>query len=525
MLHVTSTVTSDSSYLSTSTTASGSDRATLQMLLEPFSVHGPAFDARFGSLALLVCQMLGTAPSALHTYAAWPLLVEAYAALLAGAKAARVGAATKRLVTVTAALVAQCAYCAALGCGLGDVFAGSVRVSAPLRLAPHDLAPADRKAVRLVVAATKVPARVSPQMQRDVEAEFGTVGLQELGMILGTVAFTNTLNSLLACELDEPIMIAAQTAFKDSLFSFGPHKFRNRMAHTKKSINPVTKFLDAIQVANEFRNISKISEVFMSKIPATHSELNLWLENLFGFRPRYLSCILDAGLKRAYCAILLKLVFWTDDDDDVSSSSFDGVYQPDLPFTDRLLISYVYMMGASNHRLALHFAFVAITRHGVDPTDLELALMMAQDFDHKTARQVHSPQEIMLVLAYYSARRYHRRMWRLSPKLFYATSENPATVMAFVGLTSMLTLFHRFSAVVEDGNGLEPEIADFILTEKAQSIGLDKLSHSSNSKDFDASTEELEIEWDDVDLESISIASASLRMSVAGHVWGGGVEY
>ncbi|KAJ3014397.1 UNVERIFIED_CONTAM: hypothetical protein HDU68_000297 [Siphonaria sp. JEL0065] len=519
MLVASNTVTSQWSIGSQSTT----DRPTLQMVLTPFAVYGNAFDVRFGSIAAIVGKALGTAPSAFHTYATWPLLVEAYSAL-AFTNNSKLSVELKRLVAIVSSLVAQCAYCSALACGLGDVFNGAVQVTQPLKLSSTDLSPNDRKAIRLIVAATKVPARVTPEMQLNVHQAFaGKAELQDLAQAFATGGFLNTLNSLLACELDEPVAATATEAFKGSLFSFGPHKFLARM----KS-NPFRKIIDVIQLAQEAKAVSQATEVFLSGVPTSNSALDEFLENLLGFQPRYLKKITNIGLKRVYCTLFSKLVFWTDEDDDIASGTFDGIYQPDLPFTDRLVICYVYFMGASNHLLALHFAYVAIVRFGVDPSELELSLMAAQDFNHKSDKSVHNPLEIMAALSYYSARRYHRRMWRLAPKLYSAT-ENPATVMAFVSLTSFLTLLQRFSAVVDDGKGLEPEVLDFLKTSDAKSIGLHTLTHSSNSFDFDASPEELEIEWDDIDIDTISVAAASLRMSVrqltAGQVWGGGAEY
>ncbi|KAI9348560.1 hypothetical protein BDR26DRAFT_853466 [Obelidium mucronatum] len=527
---------------STISSISTADRPTLQSLLDPFAVYGDQFDARFGCLTSILEQVIGTSPSAFHTYSIWPLLVESYASLLGSDRREKmkIGLDLRRLTGIVSSLVAQCAYCSALGCGLGDVFNGAVKVTQPLRISAGDLSAGERKAIRLVVAATKVPARVTVGMQVDVEKGFGgKVGMQQLANILAVTGFTNTLNALLACELDEPLNKRANIAFKGMLYSLGPHQFKNRMKRSKKasepssseptttsstsSWNPFKYIFDFLHLYNEWTRVLRITDGFQSKLPTTHTALNQWLENTFGFQPRYLTQIQSLEIKRVYCTLLSKLVFWTDQDDDIASGTFDGVYKPDFPFTDRLIVCYVYMMGASNHLLALHFAYVAVARYGVQPWELEMALMAAQDFNHKEPKEMTDMLEIMVALGYYSARRYHKRMWRLAPRLLVAT-ENPATVMAFVSLTSVLTLLHRYSAMVEDWRGAEqPEVAAFQLSEGV-SLGLDKVDAFSNSRDFDASVEELEIEWDDVDLDSINIASASLRMAV-GQVWGGGVDY
>ncbi|KAJ3014396.1 UNVERIFIED_CONTAM: hypothetical protein HDU68_000296 [Siphonaria sp. JEL0065] len=505
------------------------------MLLEPYAVYSDAFDARFGCLTDIMAQVLGTAPSAFHTYSIWPLLVESYASLLGSDRNERnIPLNLRRLTGVVSSLVAQCAYCSALACGLGDVFNGAISVTKPLKLSGTDLSQADRKAIRMIVAATKVPARVTPEMQVEVQKGFGgKAGLQQLANILAAGGFTNTLNALLACELDESFMKKAEVAFKGSLFSFGPHKFLNRIkpfpaiGPKKPTRNPFRYILDAIHLYNEWTKVLKITDSFQSHIPTTHPALNQWLENMFGFQPRYLAQIHSIEIKRVYCSMLSKIIFWTDQDDDIASGTFDGVYRPEFPFTDRLIVCYVYFMGASNHLLALHFAYLAIVKYNVQPWELDMALIAARDFNHKEPKSMNDTLEIMVALAYYSSRRYHKRMWRLTPRLLVVT-ENPATVMAFVSLSSVLTMLHRYSAMVDDGLGSEVEVAEFQLSEGVE-IGLDILEGVCNSKDFDASAEELEIEWDDVDLDTINVAAASLRGTIrqftAGQVWGGGVEY
>ncbi|KAJ3063934.1 hypothetical protein HDU98_000322 [Podochytrium sp. JEL0797] len=501
-----------------------SSEPTLEDLLEPFAVYGPAFDARFGSIARLLGRTAGHIPAALHTYAVMPLCMEAYSLAVITDKLdptcptqCAVGSGMKRLVAVVSSLVAQCAYCSSLGCGLGDVFNGAVLVAEPLRIQASDFSTHDRKVVRMVVAATKLPARVTPSMRYDVAAAMGgSRGIQQLAHVLGVVGFNNTLSELLACEIDEPFSKNAEVAFKHCAFEVNIHKYFGKMS--TRPTGPFKAFADAIEIHLELKKAAKSAESFMEHIPAHHGDLDVWIHASFGFQPRYLTKIVSPIMKRTYCALVSKILFWTEQDDDRSSYSFDGVFKPDLPISDRLILCYVYMMAASNRLLAAHFAFLAVTRHGVKPWELNLAYQASQLFDHKNASNGATGQEpidIMTALAYYSARRYHKRMWRLAPRLLVVT-ENPATVMSCITLLSFLTLLHRYSAIVDDCAGFEDEVSAFLETEataKALGFNMDAVG-ASNSRAFDASFEEVEIEWDDVDLNSISVASASLRFGV-----------
>ncbi|KAJ3124249.1 hypothetical protein HK100_011303, partial [Physocladia obscura] len=373
-----------------------------------------------------------------------------------------------RISDIVTSLVAQCAYCSATACGLGDVFKGSVSVKSPLRLSPKDVSASDKVVLRLCVDATKLPARVLPKTREEIRKIFGGVGLQQIGNIVAAAGFKNSLNALLTCEIDEFLARNAEVAFKNTTgFTFGAHKFNFRLE-----------------------------------------------------------------TKRLFCGLLHQAIFTTN-----PQQSLDARYTASFDLSDKAVLAFVYFSGTSNNLLKSHFAYLAHSL-GVSAQALLLAVKYAKTFNHKLPGWVETAMDVMIPLVYYTARRYHKRMWRLSPQLLRVCDNddgggsNPATVLAFCTFAGVLTLLQRYSAVVDDGEGFEEVVAKFVRSAYGIECGLDleECCGTTSSDKFFASEEELDIDWDDVDVNILAQATASLRMGVGKiigreELWGGHIQY
>ncbi|KAJ3199035.1 hypothetical protein HDU82_000773 [Entophlyctis luteolus] len=519
---------------------------TLQDVLEPAAIHGELFDERFGALAFAVSRTLGAPPSAHHTYAIWPSLMDAFHIIVleSGALHPRIVSlltfdlgrgltpALIRLTTVVSSLTAQCAYCSGLGCGFGDIFNGAVTVSEPLNLSPACLIDQDRIAARLAVAATKLPARVTPPMQAEFQKYFGGIpGLQRFAFALGGIAFTNTLNTLLGTELDEAYYKQAEIAFpKKTGFSFGIHKFKHKIQSTFVKSELFNKLWDKPVLKKQLYSIQNQSLLILSEIPDTDAEVNSWLMEHFTLVPRYISELSSLQLKRMLICVMVKTIFWKSGSPE--TANFDQTEFPHISMFDRLVYSYVYMISASNVLLASHFAKAAANLYNIDASMLETAYEVARDYNSSSAVDVDefdkSPQfTVMLALTYYAARRYHKRSWRLARIL--ANTSSPTTVMAFVTLLSGLSLMHRFSCVVDDRQGFEEVVAASGELNAAVKSGAPGFA---NRSDFAPSSEEVDVNWADVDIDSIMVNAANLRSGLRDVIddmedslWFGRVEY
>ncbi|KAJ3127523.1 hypothetical protein HK100_009706 [Physocladia obscura] len=526
MLSISNTITSNYS----GPTPGNSE--TLQGLLDSHAVHGDAFAVQHETSSFLVARMLGEAPAAFHTYAIYPSTMIIYKlCMFIMTDNKKLSQKLTRLAGIVTSLVAQCAYCSAVACGLGDVFNGAVTVTTPLNLAPSDVSNPHRIALRLCVAATKVPARVSPEMRNENREIFGgEAGLQQLGNIVATSGFKNSLNSLLGTEIDRTHTDNAEIAFQNTSYSFGPHKFASRFRSSYKKFDKNSSIfgfiVDFFQSIHHQLKFLAETQAILKQVPSTHVLLNRWLSEKFrGFTPRYLSDIINLETKRSFCTVLTQSIF-TEEPFTVSSN---GTFAANLPLSDKIILAFVYFSGASNNLLVAHFAFIA---HSLDipATRLSDALDRAQKFNHKDSTSPQSAMDVMIPLTYYAARRYHKRMWRVSPWLYPQCGQNPATILAYCNLVSVFTFLHRYSAVVDDGKGFEMVVKVFVVSSYGTSCGLAVNQAGCNSSGFLASLEERDIDWDDVDISTVQKGASSLRLGVGEivgpyNLWGGNVDY
>ncbi|KAJ3127522.1 hypothetical protein HK100_009705 [Physocladia obscura] len=538
--------------------ASTVDRPTLQALLEPFAIHGNEFEKEYRAVSIIIARVLGATPASFHTYSIYPVAMNTYVLCMVALQGlpyrkkipwlisivltdnSKLPSNFLRLASIITSLVAQCAYCSALACGLGDIFKGSIAVSEPLRLAPNEVSPNDRIALRLCVAATKVPARVSLPMQNETASAFdGTIGLQQIGNLVAIAGFKNSLNTLLGLEIDELHARNAEIAFKKTAFSFGVHKyngaFKSTVSPRRKKNSIYSRIKEAVDILVHLRIFLSLNQTIQSKLPTTHVSLDTWLLQKFqGFAPRYLTQIKNASTKRIYCSFLEQTLF-CDTASAETQQSFTKEFTANLPIFEKIILAFVYMKGVANNLLVSHFAYIA-NKLNIPPSSLTGALDAAKAFNHKSpnVEPVSSQMDIMVPLMYYTARRYHKRIWRLTPRLMRACDNNPATVLAFSTLAGTFTLLHRYSAVVAGVDSCESPVKDFVESQYGQECGLKtSLAGYTSSRKFLASEEEQEIDWDDVDLTNVGVAAASMRMDISGVVgtevsedlWGGTLEF
>ncbi|KAJ3121673.1 hypothetical protein HK100_012281 [Physocladia obscura] len=511
-------------------------------LLEPYSIHGSAFDNEYRAVSIIISRVLGATPASFHTYAVYPVAMNTYVlCMVALQDNSKLPSNLLRLASIITSLVAQCAYCSALACGLGDIFKGSIAVSEPLRLGPNEVSQNDRIALRLCVAATKVPARVSVEMQNDSASAFGgTIGLQQIGNLVAIAGFKNSLNTLLGLEIDELHARNAEIAFKKTTFSFGVHKyngaFKSTVSHPRRKKDSIySRIKEALEILVHLKIFLNLNQTIQSKLPATHALLDIWLLQKFqGFAPRYLVQIKNASTKRIYCSFLEQTLFCDTKSTD-TQQSFTKEFMANLPLSEKIILAFVYMTGVANNLLASHFAYIA-HKLKIPSANLTAALYTSKTFNHKlpNVEPITSQMDIMIPLMYYTARRYHKRIWRLTPRLMRVCDNNPATVLAFSTLAGTFTLLHRYSAVAGGVDGCEPAVMEFVESQYGQECGLKvNLAGYTSSKNFSASEEEQDIDWDDVDLTNVGVAAASMRMDigevvgteVSDDLWGGTVEF
>ncbi|KAJ3387156.1 hypothetical protein HDU84_001006 [Entophlyctis sp. JEL0112] len=429
-----------------------------------------------------------------------------------------------RLTVVVGSLTAQCAYCSGVGCGFGDIFNGAIAVDEPIDLRPVSLSN-DRFAMRAVVAATKVPARVTPVIRRDALGIFGGLGgLQTFAYVVGSVGFTNTLNTLLGSELDEAYYKRALTAFPvSSGYVAGIHAFAQRFKSSFTDSSLFKQLWDNAIFLGQMGSLQEQAKKIRSAVPDTHQGIDSWLIQQFGgFAPRYLSTIIDLRVKQNIVAAISRCIFW--EAGSAESANFDQSEFPELPMRDRLVLAYVYMEAARNSLLASHFAAAAAARFGVDVDELQHAVDTAKhrSQSHTYDFETDGPFTLLLTLTYFSARRFHQRTWRLAPSL--ANTFTPSTALAFIALVSCLTFLHRFSAVVDDEQGSEPGVLNILKR---------NMGGFACMKGFVGADDSTDLRWEDVDIVSVLPRAARLRealLNVTGGsaedaVWSGVVQY
>ncbi|KAJ1568970.1 hypothetical protein HK096_004678 [Nowakowskiella sp. JEL0078] len=95
-----------------------------------------------------------------------------------------VNAELRKQILVLTAMVNECSYCAAHSAGMGDAFRGSTIHTDSIRILPEELNEKERAVMRLVVAAMKVPSKVTDRMREDVILHYGSAGLENIITIM-----------------------------------------------------------------------------------------------------------------------------------------------------------------------------------------------------------------------------------------------------------------------------------------------------------------------------------------------------
>ncbi|KAI8617780.1 hypothetical protein BC830DRAFT_1079671 [Chytriomyces sp. MP71] len=211
--------------------------------------------------------------------------------------------------------------------------------------------------------------------------------------------------------------------------------------------------------------------------------------------PRYLLQILNFDAKRSICFSLHTLLF-------CGMGANEYHEHPYLmSSTDKRIIGFIYFKSASNNYLAAHFAALAHACK-VPAEVLQARLKDAQAF-HMSSCEF--PTDIVTAAQFLAAKLSQRHVdfYDMAPKLMPASRNNPWAVMEVLGLFGILGLLQRYSAVVDDGLGLEKEVAELM----AGSYG--------RALDFDAE-------------EKYTVNVEALGRPVSsddGNLWGGNVQY
>ncbi|KAI8617781.1 hypothetical protein BC830DRAFT_1112069 [Chytriomyces sp. MP71] len=229
--------------------------------------------------------------------------------------------------------------------------------------------------------------------------------------------------------------------------------------------------------------ISKLHAALFKGFPSTKKTLHSWIHSKFGFLPRYLLQMTSFEAKRAICSSLETLLF---------TGAGCGSEHPYLmTCRDKICLGFIYFAAVSNNYLASHFAKLSFDCK-IAPADLKLAFRRAQsyDMDHNEV-----PADFTILVQIIASRiaTRNRDHYLLSPELFQASRRNPWAVLEAVSLLSLFAMLQRYTAMVDEGLGAEPEVAKVIQSEFGRELGLDKMTRLSVNCDPSSAQASIEI--------------------------------
>ncbi|KAJ1554411.1 hypothetical protein HK405_005139 [Cladochytrium tenue] len=452
----------------------------------------------------------------------------------------------RRLIQTVTAMTAECAYCTAHNCGLGDVFRGAAmhsnngRTDHGFSILPEHLSPAERDAIRLVDAAVKVPARVKPWMRDAAANSFGGLSnLEILARPMALIAYLSVLMETLGAEL-EP----ASAAFAQSILTEGrdwipnshvlppPERStyeRNRWSNAAGrdpfavtanlfGSNSVTSFLDLVY------------HIFLAQWSSPKSEvptrgLDGWLQSNLGFYPRYLRDVGDVAARHAYAHTIWNLILQDRTPEDDTRQKV----RVTLPSSLKVAAAYAYFCSAQNGLLARHFAFIAFHRKLANPAKLNAAVNRGRSAV-PACRVEHDGSEVkyeeptliidahdgiptgrtldthVFMMAWCEARRDRATLNQLSPQLFYLVDQSAAVCMEVMALLAACAMLQRLSAFMDNGDGLEDELLSVPLFDELPDIVNLKTTVSPD--------------WAETPSELEAVVEESTRMP-----WGGRISY
>ncbi|KAJ3416114.1 hypothetical protein HDV05_003083 [Chytridiales sp. JEL 0842] len=426
----------------------------------------------------------------------------------------------RRKVAVVASMVAQCAYCSAHYCGLGDAFKGSImsrKQQPPLKVLPSDVSEDERICLKMVVNAVKIPARVTPEMRAQALKTFGPAGFEVIASIVGFTGFSNTNADCQGTEL----CVEAQENAKKFISGFG---WTNKYFKTKED----SKWTDQDKKAKDevkkgkrkpdwitggiftllftIQNAGKLNEKLLKMTPKKEAELNAFVKKRYGFIPRYWANVKDLAARRIMANTFFQLVVGQSSKvtNDISLTSLHAgaASIPAMPvdqFIDdrfnnvlsahiKVVLGYVFFASCDNGYLAAHFAKTA-EHMQIPAIVLRASVEVGGNWTSFQLTPETKTLDAFLVYAFLVARRQRADFYPLAEKLVDLKNSSVQIVMEVVGLLSYLSFLHRFTAVFNDDTlDIEADVKALAESEYGATLGLKGIYLGANSKEFAADT-------------------------------------
>ncbi|KAI9347681.1 hypothetical protein BDR26DRAFT_1004798 [Obelidium mucronatum] len=207
--------------------------------------------------------------------------------------------------------------------------------------------------------------------------------------------------------------------------------------------------------------------------PSTTKSLNSWISSKFKFMPRYIEKISSFEAKRSFCYTLNTLLFTSLDNNPTNEHPYL------MKSSEKFLLGYIYFSCIPNNYLSCHFAKLAKDAK-ICAADLKIALWRAKSFNLENTELPNQDYEYLTqVVAAKFAVRSHEH-YQISPKLYRASKKNPWAIMEVVGLLGVFSLMQRYSAVVDDLQGLEPEVKSIVHSDYGKDAGLIRPDYGVN---------------------------------------------
>ncbi|KAI8611924.1 hypothetical protein BC830DRAFT_1139115 [Chytriomyces sp. MP71] len=390
----------------------------------------------------------------------------------------RVSPDLRKNIVVLTSLVAECPVCSAQHCRMGK-FGGPTKN--PLRLTGGDgMKIGERLTLNAVVNATKLPACRGERARENIVKNYGEKGLQAIALICGFEAFTNTYSELLCVAIDEDVAVQGKTELAQTGWTISPKRVMNLKIGLSKNNHP--------RYVNLMRFASSISRHF-GDFPSKRVLIHDWLKSNFGFLPRYFKELHLFPAKRAICFSLNMALFSTKD--------------VHISFKDKLILSVVSYLVIPNNYLASHFAYVA-EKNGVETSEI------LEAFGSAKTMNVADPPTDFRSLALFLTVKIARRdpdHYALTPRLLEASENNHLKTLELTYLLAILAMLQRYSAMYDDGSGLESELRDFASSKYLHQLGLSTVDHVANTN------------------VSNSTMVTNAASTIKATIWGGGKQF
>ncbi|KAJ3132937.1 hypothetical protein HK100_004818 [Physocladia obscura] len=157
-----------------------------------------------------------------------------------------------------------------------------------------------------------------------------------------------------------------------------------------------------------------------------------------------------------------------------------------------------------------HFAKMLQDSKKVTAANLKQTYLKAKSFTFENTDPLKDFLSVSQILALKVATR-NVEHYAISPKLYKASNKNPWATMEVVSLLGVFTLLHRYTAIMDDEIGLEPEVRLMVDSDYGNGLGLKKLS----VKDFLINIAKIDR----------GKSAKTKNIDVGFEIWGGNVEF